>query len=135
MPPTIDPDSVFASLPEVVRRRIEASSVERRFATGQTLFRAGDDADGLYVVLAGRVRVSRETARHVEMLHVEEPGGILGEIPVFGGGKFPATAIATEPTHCAKIPRAIIEKLLQESPEFSRFALQRLARRAPSTPR
>lgn len=124
--------SVFASLPDVVRQRLASSSVERRLATGEALFRAGDDADALYVVLSGKLRVSRETARHVEMLHLEEPGGILGEIPVFGGGTFPATAIATEPARCARIPRATIEKLLLDSPEFSRFALSRLARRAQS---
>ena len=128
----VELDAVFASLPDPVRRQLKSSSIERRLAAGEVLFRAGDEADGLYVVLSGKVRVSRETARRVEMLHLEEPGGILGEIPIFGGGPFPATAIATEPARCAKISRAAIEKLLRDSPEFSRFALNRLARRAQS---
>ena len=132
MPRTVILDSVFASLPEAVRRQLVSSSIERRLGTGEALFRAGDDANALYVVLSGKLRVSRETARHVEMLHLEEPGGILGEIPVFGDVKFPATAVATEPARCAVIPRATIDRLLHDSPEFSRFALQRLARRAQS---
>jgi CRP/FNR family transcriptional regulator len=125
-------DSVFASLPDDVRRRLVESSIERRLATGEVLFRAGDEATGLFVVLSGKLRVSRETARHVEMLHLEERGGILGEIPVFGGVRFPATAVATEPTQCVVVPRTTTDRLLQDSPEFARFALQRLARRAQS---
>ena len=128
----VELESVFASLPAVVRRRLASASSERRLVAGEALFRAGDEADALYVVLSGKLRVSRETARHVEMLHHEGQGGILGEIPVFGGSRFPATAIATEPTHCARIPRTTVETLLEESPEFSRFALHRLARRAQS---
>lgn len=42
----------------------------------------------LYVVLSGRVRVLRHTPQRFELLHFQEPGGILGEIPVFGGGEF-----------------------------------------------
>src|SRR5262249_13327235 len=58
--------------------------------------------------------------------------GVLGEIPVFGGGRFPSTAVAVEPSRCAVIPKAAIETLLRDSPEFSRFAIHRLARRAQS---
>lgn len=125
-------DRVFASLPADVRGQIRAMATTRSVARGHTLFRAGDEADGLYVVLSGRIRVSRETHGRVGMLHVEEAGGVLGEIPVFGGGCFPATAIAIAASRCAKLPRSGIERLLRDSPEFSRYALQRLATRAQS---
>jgi CRP/FNR family transcriptional regulator len=111
-------------------RRIAANVVERRYAKDATIFRAGDPADGLYLVLAGRVRVSRESAAHVELLHTEDGGGVLGEIPVFGGGPFPATAVAQTATRCAHLPIAAIQRLLSEDPLFVRFALARLAERS-----
>jgi len=122
----------FDRLPLHLRERIAALAISCRFRARQVIFRAGDAADGLYIVVSGRVRVSRETARRVELLHFETAGGVLGEIPVFGGGRFPATAVATEPTRCAKLPIDAVERLLREHAEFARFAIARLAARAQS---
>ena len=108
-----------------------ASSL-RAYRSRAVLFRAGDVADGLYLVLSGRVIVRRETASRSEMLHTERAGGVLGEIPVFGGGRFPATAIALEPTQCCHGPTDVVERLLGDEPSFARFALQRMAVRAQS---
>ena len=112
--------------------RIAAAATPRRYAKGAVLYRSGTSADGLYLVMSGRVRVSRETETHVELLHTEGPGGVLGEIPVFGGGPFPATATAAEPTRCAYLPIRAVQRLLDEDPAFVRFALHRLANRARS---
>lgn len=117
-------------MPDATLRRLAAHAVERRYAREASLFRAGDPADGLYIVLAGRVRVSRESADHMELLHTEDVGGVLGEIPVFGGGPFPATAVAQATTRCAHLPAPAVERLLGEDPVFVRFALARLAERA-----
>src|SRR5437763_11103318 len=118
------------ALPQATLRRLTSAAVERRAAKGATLYRAGDPASGLYLILAGRVRVSREAATHVELLHMESVGGVLGEIPVFGGGAFPATATTLAPTRCAFLPIATIQRLLAEDQAFVRFALARLAARA-----
>jgi CRP/FNR family transcriptional regulator len=125
-------EDVFSPLPATVTRRITAMAVERSLRSGQVLFRSGDVASGLHVVLSGRIRVSRWTTDRMELLHFESAGGILGEIPVFGGGKFPSTAVAAEPARCAELPVAGVEALLRDSPEFARFAIHRLARRAHS---
>lgn len=118
------------ALPDASRARLAAAVTERRYARGATLYRAGNPADGLYFVLEGRVRVSRETPSRTELLHVEEAGGVLGEIPVFGGGNFPATATAALPTRCAYLAVSAVERLLREDAAFARFALRRLAVRA-----
>jgi CRP/FNR family transcriptional regulator len=121
---------VFDGITPDVWARIEAAAIPCRFRPRQALFRAGVVADALYFILSGRVRVSRETADHVELLHGEGPGGVLAEIPVFGGGAFPATAVATEHTHCLKVPVAAVRRLLRDEPEFASYAVARLAKRA-----
>jgi len=120
----------FEGLPDATLARVATASVERRYAKDAILYHAGDAVDGLYIILSGRVRVSRVTADRVELLHTEDAGGVLGEIPVFGGGPFPATASALEVTRCAHVPLAAIRRLLLEDPAFTRFALHRLAERA-----
>jgi len=101
----------------------------RRYAVRDAIYHAGADADGLYLVLSGRVLVVRETSASAEMLHTEAAGGVLGEIPVFGRVPFPATATALEPTRCGRIPVGVIERLLAADPAFARWALMRLAGR------
>lgn len=122
----------FRGLSAAAREQVIRAAIYRRYRAKQTLYHAGDAADGLYVVLSGKVLVVRETATHAEMLHTESAGGVLGEIPVFGGGAFPATATAVEKTHCVHLPRAVVDRLIDEEPSFARFAIRRLAARAQS---
>jgi CRP/FNR family transcriptional regulator len=120
----------LAGLPERLVRRVAAAAVVRRFPRGAVLFRAGDTDTALYFILAGRVRVARRVEGASPVLHFEEPGGVLGEIPVFGGGAYPATATAVESVRCAVLRADVVARLLGEEPEFARFALSRIARRA-----
>jgi CRP/FNR family transcriptional regulator len=122
----------LSELPPRALEQIARTAVDRRYAPNAVLYRAGDVADALYVVLSGKVLVVRETNSDSAMLHTESAGGVLGEIPVFGGGTFPATATAIEPSRCAKLPVELVERLVREEPEFARFALRRLAVRAQS---
>jgi CRP-like cAMP-binding protein len=118
----------LGALSETALRRLAQAATERRYAAGATLYRAGDPPDALYLVLDGSVRVVR--GARPQLLHTEGPGGVLGEIPVFGGGPFPATAVARTTTRCAHLPLAAVERLLADDPAFVRFALARLAERS-----
>jgi CRP/FNR family transcriptional regulator, dissimilatory nitrate respiration regulator len=120
----------LAGLSARVVRRIAASAVVRRYPRRGVLFRSGDAPAALHFVLSGRVRVARRTESGSKVLHFEEPGGVLGEIPVFGGGPYPATATAADIVRCAVVSAEAVERLLAEEPEFARFALRRTARRA-----
>ena len=111
-----------------VARRVAAASVIRRYPRRAVLFRTGDAPAALHFVLTGRVRVARRAESGSTVLHFEEAGGVLGEIPVFGGGPYPATASAAAPACCAVLPHSAVERLLAEEPEFARFALRRVAR-------
>lgn len=122
----------LAQLSPRVVRRLAAAAVVKRYQRRAVLFRAGDAPAALHFVLSGRVRVARRTESGSRVLHFEEAGGVLGEIPVFGGGAYPATATAAEMVHCAVLTAETVERLLAEEPEFARFALHRIARRARS---
>jgi CRP/FNR family transcriptional regulator len=93
------------------------------------LFMAGSDARGLYVVAAGRVRVVREASGRRHVLHEEIAGGTLGEVPLFEGGGYPATAIAAERTVCFVIGRDAIAAAMRADPELAWRFLERLAAR------
>jgi CRP/FNR family transcriptional regulator len=120
----------LAELPETTLRRVARLVVMRRYPARAVLFRTGDPAAALYFVVAGRIRVAHERTGACRVLHHEGPGGVLGEIPVFGGGTYPGTATAMEATRCAVLSASDAERLLREEPAFGRFALHRMAVRA-----
>ena len=117
-------------LPYRATTRLADAATERRFAKNAVLYRAGDAPDGLFFILAGRVRVMRPVGEKVRLLHTEKAGGILGEIPVFGGGPFPGTAVAVQATRCAHLSLQALQRLMRDEPDFAAFALKRLATRA-----
>ena len=124
------PLAALAGLPERVARRVTGAAVHRHYSRHAVLFRAGDTPAALHFVLAGRVRVARRVEGASSVLHFEEAGGVLGEVPAFGGGPYPATATALEAVRCAELSAEVIERLLREEPDFARFALTRMATRA-----
>jgi len=121
--------SFFASFPRSALRIIAERGVERRFKTGDIIFRAGDVAAGLMVVLEGKVRVVRKAGARTQVVHVERAGGTLGEVPTFSGGGYPATAFAAEPTVCVLIARDVLLAAVKTNPEAAFVLLERLARR------
>ena len=67
----------------------------RAFDKGAVVFSEGEAATGVWVVLAGRVRLMRSSPRGREqVLHTESAGATLAEVPLFDGGGYVATAIA-----------------------------------------
>ncbi len=130
----VDPSEVrrlplFAGISDPACRALAARSAQRTYEAGETLFAAGADARGLYVLVRGRVRVVRETAGRRHVLHEERPGGTLGEVPLFEGGGYPATAIAAEPTTCLVVGRDAIAAAMRADPELAWRFLGRLATR------
>jgi CRP/FNR family transcriptional regulator, cyclic AMP receptor protein len=113
-----------------VLRRVATSATLRRYPARAVLYRVGDPPAALFLVLSGRVRVTRDVDVATHVLHGEGPGGVLGAIPLFGGGPYPGTATAVQTTQCAVLASADVERLLREEPEFARFALRHIAGRA-----
>jgi CRP-like cAMP-binding protein len=119
----------FAGVSDAACRELAARAARRVYDVGETLFVAGAEARGLYVVVRGRVRVVKHATGRRHVLHEEGPGGTLGEVPLFEGGGYPATAIAAEPTTCVVIGRAALGAAMRADPEVAWRFLARLAGR------
>lgn len=128
-PVTIQQLPLFAPLPPPVAAALAARAVERSYLAGEVLFTAGTTPDGLLVVLAGRVRIVRGRGGRQHLVHEEGPGGALGEVPLFSGGGYPATAIAAEPTRCLFLPHDALRRVVLGHPELALLFLGRLAER------
>jgi CRP/FNR family transcriptional regulator len=120
---------LFRGLREDSLRLLAQHGLERSFAAGDTLFRAGDTPWGIYVVLEGRIRVVRGQPGRQVVVHTEVAGGTLADVPFFAGGELPATAIAAEPSVCAIFPRDALRAAIAANPDVAFALLARLALR------
>jgi CRP-like cAMP-binding protein len=126
---TLNRAPLIGQLPLAARRVLATKAVVRRYATGQALWRTGDQLNSLAIILEGRVRVVREGRGRQHVLHSEGPGGTLGEVPLFTGGPAPATALAAAPTRCLILSRDTIEAAILAEPAVAWLLLGRLAER------
>ena len=100
-----------------------------RFRDGEIIFKEGDPAGGLYLVRAGRVRLTvRERDREI-VLGTAGPGDTLGELAAVDGGPRTATAHALGATAADYIPREMFAASLSSAPAAAVLLLHRMAKR------
>ncbi len=91
----------------------------RAYDTETYLFQQDARALGFYIVVEGRIRVHRVSVDGREqVLHVFGPGEVCGEVPVFQGATFPASAAATEPTRALYLPGDAFRRLSRRNPDI-----------------
>lgn len=134
MAPTLDEalkrSSVFGRLSGEDRARLAAAAQLRSFDKGAHLFSEGDPSDFLFVIVSGRVKISKVTARGSDViLEMFGPGDPVGAVAVYESRAYPASGIALEPTTAMLVPRQTFFALLETHPTMVRGLLVGLTRR------
>ena len=92
---------------------------------GETLFCQGDDADGIYLVVSGQLKVSIADNGEIEKLvGVIGPNESVGEIQAIAGGKRTACVCALCKTTLLKVDKIGIEFLASEAPDAFDYILK-----------
>jgi signal transduction histidine kinase len=103
---------------------------ERRFASGQEIFREGDPGDGLYVVKSGLVEISGQLNQDQhQVLSQVGPGHIFGEMAIIEQLPRSACATAVQPTVVAFMSCAEMQTLIERSPALAAALLQLVSHR------
>lgn len=122
--------ALFSALSDDALAAVAARTAERTYSRGALVFRKGEICHGLYVVLAGQVKVYRASADGREqVLHIEGPGDPLAELPLFDGGPYPASARALEDSRLLFLPLDAFQTLYHENPEIADAVIHDLGRR------
>jgi CRP/FNR family transcriptional regulator, dissimilatory nitrate respiration regulator len=125
--------SLFESLDERHLAELVARARRRRFDADQTVFHQGDRADGLHVVLRGRVKVFKTSPKGREQtLMIMGSGEPIGEVAVLSGENYPASAETLEPTETLYVPRQAFLDLVGREPEVAMRLLSALSARLRS---
>ncbi|WP_376788823.1 Crp/Fnr family transcriptional regulator [Thermoflexus sp.] len=126
---TIRSVPLFSGLDEETYREIGRGMELLSFPAEHYIFHQGDEADAVWIVAEGRVRMLRHASPGKEVI-LE----LLGPGEVFGGAALllsrnPATAQAATPVTLLRIPRAAYLELLERYPRVAVRLLQMLGRR------
>lgn len=98
------------------------------------IFREGDPGDEMYLLVAGRIRLSRRAAGGRDCLTaVLGPSDAFGELAMFDPGPRTVTATATTNTSLLAMDRMAMHTWMRERPELGELLLTALARRLQRT--
>lgn len=100
-------------------RALLADSVDHRtFAAGETLFKAGDPGEALFVVVSGEVEISvTDHAGQKIVLSTCAHGDAFGELAMLDAGPRSATATALTATEVLEVDRDDLLLLVKKRPE------------------
>ncbi len=88
------------------RRTMAAFILLREYEPREHLFFQGDPAAGFYLLIRGKVNIFLTGVDGREqILHFFGPGEMFGEVPVFHGNNYPATAMAVCRIRVLFVPR------------------------------
>ncbi len=116
----IETSGLFSGLPENELNGIIQITIEKKFGRGESVFFEGDDGTGFYMVKEGKVKIYKMSLAGKEhILHIFGPGEPFGEVPVFHGLPYPASAETLAKSTLLFFPREQFIRLVHETPSIA----------------
>jgi CRP-like cAMP-binding protein len=124
---------LFQSLDPEQLTEIGKTVQDVRLNKGATLFRAGEQSHGFYVVAFGQIKLCITTqAGDEKIVEIIGPRQSFGEAVMFLNRPYPVTASSLSDTWLLKIPRQSVDHLLETDPNYARSMLGGLSQRLHS---
>lgn len=106
----------FAKIPAEEIARVAAVAADLALATGEFAAHEGDER-ALFVLVSGRIEVTKVVDGVVRTIGVRLPGQIFGEIPIVFGTPFQGSFHATEPSRVLRLEARQFHALAAAVPE------------------
>jgi CRP/FNR family transcriptional regulator len=122
--------SFFRDLSDEALDLVAHRMVHRSAPAGCILFRKGETARGVYLLVKGRIEIYRSTPDGREqVLHSETPVQSVAELPIFDGGEYPASGRTAEDSELFFLSLGDFQRLYREHPEISDTVIRNLGLR------
>ena len=120
-------DSLFCNLPPTVVQELATITSGATYPKGATLFVEGQSARGVFILCAGRVKLSTSSADGKTLiLRISDPGELLGLPATVTGKPYELTADVIEPAQASFISREDFLRFLREHGEVALRVAQQL---------
>jgi CRP/FNR family transcriptional regulator len=111
---------LFSYLPAGDTARLARIATQHRFGKGQTIFSEGDEADALWVLLKGQVKIFKMSPDGREqVMRIVRAGEAFGEAAALSRGDFPAHCEAIARSVAVRFPANDFLALLKGSPQLA----------------
>ena len=124
---------LLRDVPRDVLAAFAGQCEERRFTSGEIIFREGDRTDGLYLVASGFVRIVTHRGQGEMQLARLGPGETIGEMGVIDDAPRSATAIAGSFTVLYFVPREPFLDLVERQASLALKLLAMMSQRLRRT--
>jgi len=95
---------------------------------GEPLFKEKDETKGLWLILSGKIEISRVTADGWrQTLVVLSAGNFFGELSILENRKHVASAVALEDTELRLLPKEDFDKMMEEDCALALNIVKRIA--------
>ena len=126
---TLSEFPLFSGLEPDHLATLAAIAVPKRISKKAVLFREGDEAKGFYLLLKGRIKLSKISPTGKEqILHFVQKGQSFAEAALYMNKAYPATAEALEETELFFIPREGLSEAMASDPGLALNLIAHLAR-------
>ena len=101
-------------------RRMESASRMKKFKRGETVYLPADAADGVLLVVSGRIKICHVTPEGKQSILVfVEPGEVFGELALVDPTIRQEYAEATENAQIVLIPREEVQRCMRNQPDLT----------------
>lgn len=120
----------FSNLTENQLDELMNIAVDRHFNKSEIIFSDGDEGNGFFVVVDGLVKIFKASPTGKEQtLHIYGQGEPFGQVAVYAGRSYPASAQSITKSHVLFFPRAAFVDLITRIPPLAMNMLSVLSRR------
>jgi CRP-like cAMP-binding protein len=119
---------LFRGLSAEDQKRLAALASLKNYERGDFLWRSGDPADLLTIIVKGRVKIVTHGDTGDTILELFEEGEPVGAIAVYNYMPYPASAVCMEPVVLLTLPRRDYFELLDRNPDFARAIIRELTK-------
>lgn len=111
---------LFRGLDDAAIRELRPLLDEARVVSGDTLCRAGEPGDAMFVLVSGSLDVVSPSVGSTESARLASisPGACVGEIAVLDGGNRSADVVATRSSTVLELTRAALDRIERDRPEI-----------------
>lgn len=125
---------LFGQIEDRQLRGLAKQLKQRRLNRNQVLFRQGDPADALYIVVSGRVRVATaDRAGNEKVLAFLGSGEVVGEMGLLSGSSRSATVVASTDVELLQLRKTDFDSVVAGNFDVMRDLARALVRRREAT--
>jgi len=107
---------------------LSRSSVES-LTEGKTIFRQGEEANRLYVLIQGAVDLTVEAQEQIDFMtsKIGREGAVFGTASLMEPFRYNVSAICLKPSKVLVIDASFIQKMMEEDPKMGMEMMKKLA--------